>query len=78
MFGRIVAAGIPIDTFWLWTNEGVEDHHNGCVWRLYMVVCMVVYMVVFFVCVVMLCVVVCSVHGLVHVVLRTVTCSCTW
>ena len=25
MFGRIVALNQPINTFWLWTNEGVED-----------------------------------------------------
>eukprot|EP01046_Picozoa_sp_COSAG06_P003404 COSAG06_NODE_133_length_22471_cov_57.507286_6_plen_222_part_00 len=29
MFGRIVAAKQKISTFWLWTNEGVEDHGNG-------------------------------------------------
>ena len=29
MFGRIVAAKQQISTFWLWTNEGVEDHGNG-------------------------------------------------
>lgn len=29
MFGRIVALKLNISTFWLWTNEGVEDHGNG-------------------------------------------------
>ena len=29
MFGRIKASGIPLSTFWLWTNEGVENHGNG-------------------------------------------------
>ena len=29
MFGRIVAANIPISTFWLWTSENVEDHSTG-------------------------------------------------
>eukprot|EP00035_Acanthoeca_spectabilis_P001424 m.80027 g.80027 ORF g.80027 m.80027 type:complete len:983 (-) comp10865_c0_seq1:26-2974(-) len=29
MFGRTVALRLNISTFWLWTNEGVEDHGNG-------------------------------------------------
>jgi len=29
IFGRIMASGTPISTFWLWTSESVEDHSTG-------------------------------------------------
>ena len=29
MFARLVASGIPLSTFWLWTTEDVEDHGTG-------------------------------------------------